>query len=128
MGLFDEVHCRYPLPDDAPEFVRRFRAFQTYDLGRGMGEYTITEEGQLCASLNSWRPGPIYYKRKRLELYASNLRGGKPTPSGFQYYTENGEDYVSIVYVVQIRDGKVSSIKEKWRRVLPARPMKEFAK
>jgi hypothetical protein len=138
MGLFDDIYCKKKLPDDAPEFVKKCPSFQTYDLGGGMGQYTITEDGQLMLESNMMReifksepkPVPVKYVRKKIEMHATNLRAGAPgkgkKKGQYIYYTENGEDYISIVYVVQIRNGKVSSIKEKWREVKPASPYKEM--
>jgi len=142
MGLFDEIYCKKKLPDDAPEFVKKCPAFQTYDLGRGMGQYTITEDGQLVLESNMMtdilreifksepKPLPIKYVRKKIEMYASNLRAGGPgkgkNKGKWIEYTENGEDYISITYVVQIRNSRVSSIKEKWRETKSARPISEL--
>jgi hypothetical protein len=138
MGLFDTVLIKMPLPDDAPEFVKKCPVFQTYDLGRGMGEYFIDEDGKLWYEANDYtyilceafgvepkdvKPILCNYKRKKLELDASNIRGGRRDPETNSYVmlTENGEDACSIVYTVQIRNGKVSSIKEKHRKVEPAK-------
>jgi hypothetical protein len=141
MSLFDEILCKRKLPDDAPDFVKKCPVFQTYDLGKGMGQFTITESGELiCESTMisgmlenigfKFHPVPIKYVRKKIEMHASNLRGGAPgrgkNKGRYINYTENGEDYISIVYVVQIRNGRVSSIKEKWRDVKPARPLVEM--
>ena len=93
MALFDEIYCKYKLPDDAPECVKECPGFQTYDLGQGMGQYTITEDGQLlCDSTllggliidalggdqTKIKPIPIKYVRKRIEMCWCNLRGGSP--------------------------------------------------
>ena len=140
MALFDTILCEMALPDPVPEFLKREPIFQTYDLGKGMGEYVITKDGRLrmretaeIKSLKSWFGAKNYekliarnYSRKRIEMYGSNLRGGAPRDGKYVYFTEDGSDYVGITYVVQIRDGVVSSIKEKSRTVTPARPMKEF--
>jgi hypothetical protein len=140
MGLFDTVHCKKALPADAPEFLKKSPFFQTYDLGRGMGEYTITEDGvlQVESNMMSWileealkvdhKPLaiPLTYRRKRIEMYASNLRGGAPRGGKYVYFTDDGSDYISVTYVVQIRNGKVSSIKEKSRSAQPARPYSEM--
>ena len=138
MSLFDTIHCKRALPDDAPEFVKKSPVFQTYDLGRGCGDWTITEEGELRADRNIATeifaealnvcipPVMVRYKRKRIEMYATNLRGGGPRGKKYVFFTENGEDCISITYVVQIRNGKVSSIREKWRQAQPALPLKEM--
>ncbi len=136
MGLFDTICCKKQLPDNAPDFVKECPVFQTYDLGRGMGEYTITEDGRLLmdSNLTTWMirealgckefpPVPLEYKRKRIEMRADNLRGGAPRGKRYVYFTDDGGDYTEVVYVVQIRDGKVSSIKEKFRQCQPAQPI-----
>lgn len=134
MSSFDTIVCKMKLPEDAPDFVKKNPVFQTYDLGCRMDDYIITEEGELVV-----RPlalqilsksfgkqlldllAPVNYKRKRIEMYTTNLRGGSPTKDGkYVYYTDGGVDLVDITYVVQIRSGKVSSIKEKFRKVRPA--------
>jgi hypothetical protein len=127
-----------PLPDDAPKFVKDCPAFQTYDLGKGMGSWTITEDGGLQCDQTligglleqefsvKIPPCPISYKRKRIEMTASNLRGAGPRKGKYVYFTEDGSDLIEITYIVQIRNGKVSSIKEKLRTQRPARPMSEM--
>lgn len=138
MGLFDSIHCKMPLPDDAPEHVKACPVFQTYDLGRGMNDYVIDEDGRLflesglMSELITTLTGkttpflPIEYDRKRIEMSACNGRGGRPTKNGYEVFTEDGSDRVEIGYVVQIRNGVVSSITEKYRSSKPARPMAEW--
>ena len=46
MGMFDEIFCSYPLPEDPPEWVKKAR-FQTKNLENLLDEYTITAEGRL---------------------------------------------------------------------------------
>jgi hypothetical protein len=137
MGLFDEIHCKMPLPGEPPEFVKRCPVFQTYDLGCGMGAYTITKDGQLVIESTmlsdqfaeimgvEFRPSPMNFCRKRIEMHASNLRAGAPgkgrDKGKYINYTDDGSDWVQIGYVVQIRDDRVSSIKETSRVVSPAR-------
>ena len=129
-----------PLPEDAPDFLKKCPCFQTSDLGKAGNSYTISKDGQFLMTdcllsgilLDAFGikdpppPMPIVWKRKKIHLYASNLRGGSPRDGKYVYFTENGEDYISINYVVQIRSGKVSSIKEQSRDVKPAKPMSEF--
>lgn len=121
---FDNVICRYPLPGDVPEFLKNSPVFQTSDLGGGMGDYEITESGEvrpvfdqvtveICRRLGLDVVAPLQWKRKRLEIYASNICGGKPMPDGsYKHLTRNGEEPLWITYVVQIRNSVVSSIKE----------------
>lgn len=140
MSLIDSIRCEMPLPEGAPDYFVRNPYFQTYDLGRGMGDYVITKdrvlqvENTIMASILMEAIGveqqplaiPLNYKRKRLEMYGSNLRAAGPRNGTYVHFTENGDDYVEITFVVQIRNGKVSSIKEKHRSVKPALDYKLF--
>lgn len=136
MGLFDEVTVLCELPENAPEFVRKCPVFQTYDLGRGANEYEITEDREFVMTgsavglmlATAFGAGdvkfktPVPFKRKRLELYTTNGCGGRRVGKTYMNFTKNGEPYVAITYVVQIRSGFVSSIKEKSRVEKPALP------
>ena len=139
MGLFDEIHCKMPLPGDPPDFVLARPLFQTYDLGRGMGDYTITGDGRLLMDgsmathlleqvlqTGDITPLCLGYKRKRIEMHADNVRGGRHVAGQYRWFTEGGVPAVHISYVVQVRNGRVSSIKEKWRKEEPALPFAEF--
>jgi hypothetical protein len=143
MSLVDTVFCEYPLPDNAPEHIKKCPVFQTHDLGEGMGEYILTKDGKLlfkndiCSSLlckafgknvEDIEPFALEYKRKKIELFGSNIRGGRPATKKekengetYVYLTDDGSDLIEITYVVQIRNSKVSSIKEKYRKVSPAK-------
>lgn len=141
MSCPDSIHCKMPLPE-APEHVKRCPVFQTSDLGNNLGEYTITEDGKLvlnnCAmgrllmqslgAPNDYEPQPILveYVRKRIEMFASNMLGSATREGKRIVYTDDGSDRIDITYVVQIRNSKVSSIKEKCRTVTPARPISEM--
>lgn len=98
MGLFDEIVCHYPFPDGFSEPY----GWQTKDLGRQMGELTITEEGLLMETgpdmvsfflLNALCPDPIEQKEVveraqptpfaftgKVQIYGSNL--GRLIPKG----------------------------------------------
>lgn len=43
MGMFDEIKCEYPLPDEEMQN----ETFQTKDFHNAMDHYTITKEGRL---------------------------------------------------------------------------------
>ena len=109
MGLFDDVEVHPSrLPLGIPAWLLKCPVFQTYDLGRGMGHYKIDDDGCLYHVHVVFAGGvqKIPYKRKRIELYASNLRGGRPDPSGkgpYQYLTENGEDYEDVTLIAEFR-------------------------
>jgi len=120
------------LPGDVPYFLKECPCFQTYDLGKGMSDYELDKDGKLWITRTMLggalgiveNPTLVTYKRKRIELHSSNLRGGKPSRRGYILFTDNGEDCIDITYVVNIRNGK-TTIKEKWRDVKPARPSSE---
>ena len=143
MGLIDSIHCKMKLPDNAPNFLKKSPFFQTSDLGKSCSDYVITEEGEvqisnsimgnfLCEALGvdskELPPVKVSWKRKKIEMYASNCAGGAPRNGEYVWFTHDGSDYIGITYVVQIRNGKVSSIKEKYREVKAARPISEFHK
>ncbi len=46
MGMFDEIECQYPLPDNPPDWVKNDR-FQTKNFDNLLDLYTITPEGDL---------------------------------------------------------------------------------
>jgi hypothetical protein len=137
MSLFDEVEVKMPLPGDVPEFLKKAPLFQTYDLGKSMGNYEITKDGEVhMLGTPAWdmiseflkiemRPMPLFWKRKKIHLHASNISGGSPSKDGWITYTRDGSDCIDVNYVVQIRNGKVSSIKELSRTVRSAQKMPE---
>jgi hypothetical protein len=57
MGIFDNVACDYPLPDPRHQDLE----FQTKDLERVMGRYTITRDGRLIrhARPSPFMPAPV---------------------------------------------------------------------
>jgi hypothetical protein len=57
MSIFDTVTCDYPLPDPRHQDLE----FQTKDLERVMGHYTITRDGRLIrhARPSLFVPGPV---------------------------------------------------------------------
>jgi hypothetical protein len=134
---FDTVVCRYPLPGDVPTFLKKCPVFQTNDLGGGMGDFEITVDGHVkrtidkdvsayLRSIGVELEAPLKWKRKKIEISGSNLRCGRPSPGGYQYFTDDGSDYCQIVYVVQIRDSVVSSITERVRKTKPASKREPF--
>ncbi|HEY2292624.1 MAG TPA: hypothetical protein VGM86_18135, partial [Thermoanaerobaculia bacterium] len=56
MGMFDTVHCKYPLPNSRHQDLE----FQTKDLECLLGQYTITRGGRLVwhARRGRWGGGP----------------------------------------------------------------------
>lgn len=142
MSCYDEIICEMSLPGDVPDFIQKRPVFQTYNLGCKMNVFLL-KDGQLQLDINhcfiaqvlkealelpeeQLPSTSIDYKRKRIVMYASNVRGGKPGKKGYQWYTDDGSDKIDITYVVQIRNSRVSSIKELSRTVEPALPYKDF--
>lgn len=129
---FDNVVCRYPLPGNVPDFLKKKPWFQTRDLYGGMNDYEITKDGvvkpvidsgllDFCRELGLEMDAPLRWKRKRLEIYASNISSGRPMPDGsYGYTTFDGQEMCDITYVVNIRNSVVSSIRELHRRTEPA--------
>lgn len=145
MSLFDEIECKMSLPGDVPEFLKNLPLFQTYDLGQGMNEYEISEQGEIFLTHSALfgliagafdkdpeearaceKKTKMTWKRKKIHMHASNIRGGSPSKDGYVYYTDDGSDCISINYVVQVRDGNVSSIKETGRSAQPAKKISEM--
>ena len=92
----------------------------------GVGQYILTEDGRLTLPFRDHETVHLNYKRKKITMWAANLRGAKPWCGEYVHYTEDGSDSIRLTYVVQIRNGRVSSIKETHRDVRPARPLKEL--
>jgi hypothetical protein len=55
VGDFDNLRCRYPLPD--PEL--QTAEFQTKDLACDLQSYTITETGRLIHHAGDWEVTPV---------------------------------------------------------------------
>lgn len=141
MSCFDSIYCEMELPGSPPNYLKKCPSFQTCDLGKAMNEYIISKDGELLLDVSSSfiyailkevlkdqkepEPSKVFYKRKKITMYASNCVGGGPRNGEYVYYTEDGSDIIDVDYVVQIRNGIVSSIKEISRRVKPALPISE---
>lgn len=110
MGMFDWVHCDYPLPGTPLEFVDEF---QTKDLDCTLAVVTITEEGKLL--------GFDGYTGE-LEFYGSNLVAAGPSGR----YTRDGEDYESVCYLAKFVDGKLQEIEQTGYERQPVLSSKEM--
>lgn len=86
MSLYDTIRCEYPLPDAALQGEE----FQTKDLNRSLGRYTIAADGRLLQHLPKSDPVPaperpgmpegppgteVIPHHGDLRIYASNARG-----------------------------------------------------
>jgi hypothetical protein len=126
MGMYDDVKCKYPLPDTP---VGMDMNFQTKDFGDGftggfMDNYTITEDGELIFHKEAWelvpeeeRPywgKPEWDKNPLLQLAGSM----KTIPLGdevmdyhgtLNIYTMIGKTWYE--YEFKFTDGKVADVK-----------------
>jgi hypothetical protein len=71
MGIFDNIHCEYPLPD-CPENIEL--DWQTKCLGCCLDTYVITEDGRLTQDNGTGRMVDLYY-HGMITFYTSIGRG-----------------------------------------------------
>ena len=104
MGLFDTIHCEYPLPDARHQDLE----FQTKDLERLLANYTITRDGRLVrhARNRQARAGP----RHRMAASRGHLR----------FYTsfKISRESVWVEYVARFTHGRVEWIRPRRRYLL----------
>lgn len=101
MGLFDNLHCDYPLPD--PEFQNE--DFQTKDLEQTLSRYRITRDGRL------------WYLRREVDPLAPHVFLPTATDESEDmnyhgdlcFYTGMGEE--EAVYVARFTYGTVDWIR-----------------
>jgi len=96
MGLFDTIHCEYPLPDLRHQDL----AFQTKDLDCFLAHYTITGDGRL---IRRARRGGIWGDREDRDVEC-------PMHGDIQMYT-SAADKTWIEYVVRFTHGRVEWIR-----------------
>ncbi len=121
MGLFNYVHCRYPLPDPEAQDLM----FQTKSMPElRMATYEVTPEGMLVVRKPPWDeagetesaplPGSLEYVagkplpvRGELEIYTSTER-----TDGSRYWYS---------YRLTFRDGRAIDVQRgaDWGRILP---------
>src|SRR5579875_1775245 len=104
MGLFDDIHCDYPLPGNPPAFVAKQPDFQTKDLDCCMEHFTITTDGKLRRDSG---PDDMGDFTGTVEFYTSNI-----VASGPGVYTRNGEDAESVGYRAVFVHGRVIELTE----------------
>lgn len=106
MGMFDYLHCDYPLPGKPLKFVKEF---QTKSLDCIMQEIRITNDGKLTDGKLSDFTGLI-------EFYGSNIVAAGP--AGF--YTRNGEDSEYVTFEATFIEGKLRNIKQVGYEIKPS--------
>jgi hypothetical protein len=130
MGMFDNVKCKYPLPEAG--FVQD-EVFQTKGFGDGfvggfMDDYTITEEGELVLHKKEWEwveeEDRLYYGTPEWDenpifRMVGCMRG---KPLGDEVVKHHGDiliyaDVAGTWYEYKIRftEGKVSKIERIYR-------------
>lgn len=92
MGLYDTIHCSYPLPEANHQDLD----FQTKDLERFLGTYTITRDGRLMR----------HRRRGRLEL---DRDIEWPLHGDLRMYTSLDREWIE--YVVRFTHGRVEWIR-----------------
>lgn len=102
MGLYDTVRCKLKLPfpkdegllsEFAGKSIESLTSFQTKDLGRGMGNYEIREDGTLWAEKYDLKyvDDPEYFK-KHSELFGATMnhqRAVKHNQTWVPYFVHN---------------------------------------
>jgi hypothetical protein len=92
MGLFDEIRCDYPLPDDR---VPQDTVFETKCLECGLEEHTITAQGRLILH------------RKHQKKAGTHVRLGRPWPKYEVDFVEDVDlDFHGDIEIYGSRPGK----------------------
>ena len=129
MGMYDNVDCKYPLPEVKPGMD-----FQTKDFGDGftggfLDSYTITKEGELIFHKTSWevvpeedRPyyGKPEWKNNPLMQVCGSM---KSVPLGDENMEYHGTLNIYTIaandewfeYELKFTDGKVVDVKRIYR-------------
>lgn len=126
MAMFDTITCYFPLPDG---FEYPY-GWQTYDLGGGMGEFTIDKEGQLffsgpgavdCVLIRALTgkepheveipPQPVNHSGT-VSIYGCNLARQIPGFAGIDSFiaTHDDKPYWQRTYKIRFKKGKVVKI------------------
>jgi hypothetical protein len=98
MGMFDTIHCEYPLPDARHQDLE----FQTKDLECFLDHYTITREGRLVqqATKRGWGGADLDHDVEW------------PLHGDIRIYTSvKAEETSWIEYVVRFTHGRVEWIR-----------------
>ena len=127
MGMFDYLHCYYPLPGKPPYGPEGHGGYQTKNLTCGLDLYKITENGELLVQkftpdgeLEVENGSPVWKKVNYtgvINFYDSNI-----CASGPGFYTNDGSDAVSVDYQAKFLNGVLVDLKETSLEVGPALP------
>lgn len=112
MGMYDELTCKYPLPEEYADMQQR--EFQTKSLERLLDHYTITEDGELFIrqAEREWVTDP----NSVLGGYAKAIREWEERVEDFHgdlyFYTSRTRDAPKALVTFRARftHGKVESI------------------
>lgn len=125
MGMFDEIRCEYPLPDQGVQD----EVFQTKSFHREMDRYTITADGRLIHHMTRWESVPEeerpYYGKPEWDKPLHQVFGSiKTVPVGdveipfhgdVYFYTSRGEaqteSFEWFEYQARFTDGKLQWVK-----------------
>jgi len=129
MGMYDDVRCEYPLPDN----TANIRDFQTKAFGDGftggfMDNYTITADGELVLHKTVYeiveeKDRPYYGKPEWKNPLLQIAGSMKAVPvgdeivdfHGFVDIYTNGANNEWIEYKIKFTDGKISDVKRIYR-------------
>lgn len=124
MGMFDEVRCKYPLPNPAHNAL----LFQSKSLGAECDTYEITEDGRLLRTAEMFAvlgtPVEVLDVHQDVYIYETVLQEPVPPGCGMVYAKEGGVFYENfttkerrpapkpewVEYRVRFTEGRVSSV------------------
>ncbi len=102
MGMYDEIICKYPLPDKEVQH----HVFQTKDLAQNMCRYSITSEGRLV--LFPWMVDEIS-KKSKYDMEDPKIINFNSRLEFYTSFTEDGK-HKWYEYVARFKNGKLLCI------------------
>jgi len=127
MGMYDEVKCNYPLPDNPPRWIKD-AIFQTKDFDNVLEGYVITTQGRLMhqckkyeyvedkdapfggymRAINEWEEDTEYHGD--MVFYTGNVTARYKNGS-YRLQEGTGEHPVFVEYKARFTEGQLQWIK-----------------